>query len=167
MTFLISLRWCCIIHLKCEYCVRRELFHELLLLLRHVVPLNDGNCRLTMPVVKGRCACEYYLTLLVSMCLKPLKGILPQQNIFTMNLRTSLTIVILLLTPMIGGINQKTVPMIGMESMVIRAPLRYTRDCLPSGICSLIKPAAMANLISFPSKGITVMLYLTFDLENL
>ena len=27
-------------------------------LLRHVVPLNDGNCRLTIPVVKGRCARE-------------------------------------------------------------------------------------------------------------
>ena len=24
--------------------------------LRHVVPLNDGNCRLTIPVAKGRCA---------------------------------------------------------------------------------------------------------------
>ena len=27
-------------------------------LLRHVVPLNDGNCRLTIPVVKGRSARE-------------------------------------------------------------------------------------------------------------
>ena len=29
---------------------------SLLPLLRHVVSLNDGNCRLTMPVGKGRCA---------------------------------------------------------------------------------------------------------------
>ena len=28
----------------------------LLPLLRHVMPLNDGNFRLTIPVVKGRCA---------------------------------------------------------------------------------------------------------------
>ena len=28
----------------------------LLPFLRHVVPLNDGNRRLTMPVGKGRCA---------------------------------------------------------------------------------------------------------------
>ena len=35
-----------------------EPFHALLPLLRHVVPLNDGNCRLTMPVIKGRCARE-------------------------------------------------------------------------------------------------------------
>ena len=28
----------------------------LLPLLSHMVPLNDGNCRLTMPVGKGRCA---------------------------------------------------------------------------------------------------------------
>ena len=39
-------------------CSKREPFHALLPLLRHVVPLNDGNCRLTIPVVKGRCARE-------------------------------------------------------------------------------------------------------------
>ena len=32
----------------------REPFRVLLPLLRHVVPLTDGNCRLTMPVGKGR-----------------------------------------------------------------------------------------------------------------
>ena len=37
-------------------CSKREPFHVLLPLLRHVAPLNDGNCRLTMPVGKGRCA---------------------------------------------------------------------------------------------------------------
>ena len=37
-------------------CSKREPFHALLPLLRHVVLLNDGNCRLTMPVGKGRCA---------------------------------------------------------------------------------------------------------------
>ena len=39
-------------------CSKREPFHALLPLLRHVVPLNDGNCHLTIPVVKGRCARE-------------------------------------------------------------------------------------------------------------
>ena len=39
-------------------CLKREPFHALLPLLRHVVPLNDGNCRLTITVVKGRCARE-------------------------------------------------------------------------------------------------------------
>ena len=39
-------------------CLKREPFHELLPLLRHVVCLNDGNCRLTISVVKGRCARE-------------------------------------------------------------------------------------------------------------
>ena len=28
----------------------------LLPLLRHMVPINDRNCRLTLPIVKGRCA---------------------------------------------------------------------------------------------------------------
>ena len=39
-------------------CSKREPFHALLPLLRHVVPLKDGNCRLTLPVVEGRCARE-------------------------------------------------------------------------------------------------------------
>ena len=36
-------------------CSTREPFHAFLPLLRCVVPLNDGNCRLALPVVKGRC----------------------------------------------------------------------------------------------------------------
>ena len=43
---------------KAHMCSKREPFLALLPLLRHVVPLNDGNCRLTIPVVKGRCARE-------------------------------------------------------------------------------------------------------------
>ena len=39
-------------------CSKREPFHVLLPLLRHMVPLNNRNCRLTIPVVKGRCARE-------------------------------------------------------------------------------------------------------------
>ena len=39
-------------------CSKQEPFHALLPLLRHVVPLNDVNCRLTIPVIKGRCAHE-------------------------------------------------------------------------------------------------------------
>ena len=49
---------------ECQYsplkirtsCSKWEPFCELLPLLLHVVPLNDGNCRLTIPVIKGRCA---------------------------------------------------------------------------------------------------------------
>ena len=41
-------------------CSKREPFHALLPLLRHVVPLDDGNCRLTIPV-KGHCARETLL----------------------------------------------------------------------------------------------------------
>ena len=37
--------------------------------------------------------------------------------------------------------------------MVTRAGLRYTRDSLTPGICSLIKPAAMEKLISFPRQN--------------
>ena len=45
----------------CALCSKREPFHTLLPLLRHLVPLNDGNCCLTIPVVKGRCAGEALL----------------------------------------------------------------------------------------------------------
>ena len=38
------------------WCSKQELYHVLLPLLRHVVPLNDRNCCLTIPVVNGRCA---------------------------------------------------------------------------------------------------------------
>ena len=39
---------------KARKCSKREPLHVLLPLLRQVVPLYDGNCRLTIPVVKGR-----------------------------------------------------------------------------------------------------------------
>ena len=55
MTFSISPLNVSILHLKYEDCARIE-SRVLLPLLRHVVPLNDGNCRLTIPVVKERCA---------------------------------------------------------------------------------------------------------------
>ena len=48
---------------------------------------------------------------------------------------------------------------IGMESMVTRARLRYTRDYLAPGMCSLIKPAAIETLTQFPAKIKTVVLY--------
>ena len=73
-------------------------------LLRHMVPLNDGNCRLTMPIA-ALVTC--YLKPLILACLNPLKGILPQYNIFTMDLLTQLKVVMLLLTSMIPGISHK------------------------------------------------------------
>ena len=48
--------------------------------------------------------------------------------------------------------------MIDMESMVTHAYLRYTPDYMAPGICSLIKHAAMMNLMSFPTKINTDML---------
>ena len=53
-------------------------------------------------------------------------------------------------------------PVIGVESMVTRAGLRYTREYLTPGICSLIKPVAMEKLMLFRAKIHTVMLqYIT------
>ena len=45
-----------ILHLIRLSCSKLEPFRVLLPLLRPVVPLNDGNCRITMPVDKGPCA---------------------------------------------------------------------------------------------------------------
>ena len=45
-----------ILYLKYENRARNENRFACYSLLRHVVPLNDGNCLLTIPVVKGRFA---------------------------------------------------------------------------------------------------------------
>ena len=50
------------------------------------------------------------------------------------------------------------VPVIGMESMVKCARLRYTGGNLTPDICSLIKPAAIEKLMPFPTKIHAVML---------
>ena len=130
----------------------------LLQLLVHVVPLNDENCRFTIPVVKGRCARDalpHSFNIDVFENAKnsytTIKHINNESENFIDNCDVALDTT--------GWWNQpKTRPVIGMESMVTRARLRYTRDYLPPGICSLIKPAAMAKLISFPVKTIAVML---------
>ena len=48
-----------IFHLKVEYDARKmsccACYSQIL---RHLMPLNDGNCRLTIPSIKGRCACD-------------------------------------------------------------------------------------------------------------
>ena len=41
-----------ILHFKGEYSARSEGFCAIY----SIVPLTDGNCRLTMPIVKGHCA---------------------------------------------------------------------------------------------------------------
>ena len=87
-------------------CSKREPFHALLPLLRHVSPLHDGNCRLTIPVIKGRCAREALPHVFNIGVFKYGKS-LPQQNIFTANLRTWMKFVTLLSTAIISGIFHK------------------------------------------------------------
>ena len=55
----------------------------------------------------------------------------------------------------------KPVPVITIESTVTCARIRYTRDYVPLGICSLIRPFTTANSISVPAEIITVVLYNT------
>ena len=46
----------------------------------------------------------------------------------------------------------KTVPVIGMASMVTSARVRCTQDYLTTNIFRIIKPAAMEKFMSFTSK---------------
>ena len=79
---------------------KREPFRALFPLLRHVVPLNDGNCRLTIPVVKGRCAHEALPRAFNISVFKYSTTV----NIFVTNLRTWMKVVTLLFTAIFGGI---------------------------------------------------------------
>ena len=144
------------LRVKGAYVLEASPFHALLPLLRHVVRLNDGNCHLTIPVVKGRCARE----------------VLPHAfdiGVFKYGRSNHTTI-----KHIYNGSENLhgscdvafdsnnwwnlpwTVPVIGVESMVTRAGLRYTRDYLTPGICRLIKPAAMEKMMSFRAKIHTV-----------
>ena len=136
---------------------KRGPFHVLFSLLRHVVPINDGNCRLT-PVVKRRCVRDELPQAIDIGVLNATKQFFHNMIYIyseSVNLIDNCNVAF-------DSINlwnhPKTVPVIGMESMVTRARLCYTWDYLPPGINSLIKPDAMAKLISFPTKIITVML---------
>ena len=44
-------------------------------------------------------------------------------------------------------------PVIGIDGLMTRARLCYTREYLPPDICRLINPAAMAKLMPFPAKS--------------
>ena len=105
-------------------------FQAILPLLRHVVPPNDGNCRLTIPVVKGRCAGEAlphaFNIGVFKYCERnptTIKHIYDESE----NLNESCDVTF-------DSNNwwnlPLTVPVIGVESMVTRAGLRFTRDYL-------------------------------------
>ena len=78
-TFSISHRECWYYPFKLRiWCSKREPFRVLPALLRHVVLVNNGNCRLTMPVDKGRCACDALPHTFDTCVFKTVKIILPQ-----------------------------------------------------------------------------------------
>ena len=156
MTFSISPENVIILHLKYKFCSRSE---RRFACYSHCYvtwcPLTTGIVTSQHPSSRDAALVTLYLTALISTCLNVLKIILPQQNVFT-SLRTSLTIVMLLLTPLISGINLKRCQWLAWS--IWCHALSYTRDYFQLGICSLIKPAAMTKLISFPAKTIAVML---------
>ena len=115
--------------------------------LRHVVPLHDGNCRLTIPVVKWRCARD---------------TLPPAFHIVVFKVIETISTAIKHIYKESANITEdsnvafdtndcwnflKTVPVIVIKSMVTRARPSYTQDFLTPGICSLIKSAAMVKLM--------------------
>ena len=142
---------------KAHMCSKRETFHALLPLFRHVVPLNDRNCRLTMPVGKGRCAREALPHAFNSGVFKYGKSNPTTIKLIYNKSENLNEVVTLLLTARIGGIFHKQYQWLAWR-VWWRAGLCYTRDYLTSGICSLIKPAAMEKMMSFHTKIHTVML---------
>ena len=127
---------------KAHMCSKREPFHVLLPLLRHVVPLDDGNCRLTIPVVKGLCAREalpHAFNIGVFRYGKSNPTTIKHIYNESENLNESCDVAF-------DNNNRWNrpyrVPVID-KNMVTRTGLRYTRDYLTPGICSLFKPAAL------------------------
>ena len=129
MIFSISSRECYYSPLKIRiWCSTLEPFRVLPPLLRHVVPLNDGNCCLRMPVVKRRCARD---ALPHTSNIDRFKSFKNNSTTFKHIYNESAKI--------IEGCNVAfdtsdccnfpwMLQVIGNESMVTRARLHYTRD---------------------------------------
>ena len=118
-----------ILHLNYEYGSRIESRFATPIVTSRNAP-NDGNCRLTMPGVKGRCARDVLLTPLISAGLNNSTTIKHIYNEFVNIIEGC---------DAIFDISDCwnfpwTVPVIGTENMVTRARLRYTRDYLTPGI---------------------------------
>ena len=87
-----------------------------------------------------------------------LKRTLPQWNKSTINLSGSIKVVLFILTLM--G-HEMSLSLIGMDSMVLCAHLRYSPDYLTPGICHLINPAT-EKMMSFPAKSSQLFWYYVF-----
>ena len=141
-----------ILHLKKRiWCSKQEPVHVLLPLWRHMLSLNDGNCRLTTPVVEGPCGRD---------------PILHTFNIGIFDcgesnsiIWTSLEVMLLILT-LFGRWNPtEMVPVLGMGAMS-RPRLRNAQDTLTPGIRILFfKLAVSETLMPFPTKIHTDILW--------
>ena len=112
--------------------------------------LNDLNCRLTMPVVKGCGARDLLLEITkiwVFKCSKRNSATLKHLYRGSANCIESYSIVF-----HINRLLDRTAPAINIEGIISRAHLRYTLD--PG---RLIKPVFMVKLMSFPIKIHTIV----------
>ena len=98
---------------KAHMCSKREPFHALLPLLHQVVPLNDGNCRLSIPVAKRCWACEVLPHACNIGVFQYDENNPTTINTFTINLRTLMKVVMLLSTAIFGGIFHKQCQWLG------------------------------------------------------
>ena len=119
---------------------KQELFHMLLWLLHYMVPINNVNCRLTMPLIKVLWVC--YPKIWMFKCDKSnpttMKQVYNQSAIFVEYYTLHFDIN--------GSWNlTQMAPVIGMEGMVSWAQPHHTQGNLMLGIYGLIKPAAFEN----------------------
>ena len=153
MTFLTSPRECLYsLLIRRIWRSKRESLLVLLQLLRYAVPLNDGNCRLTIPVGKGRCVHDALPNVFNIDVFKYNKSNSTKtRHIYfdsanLIKLWGCFLYQWLVETSIIGAVTDT-------GSLLIRVRLRYTRDYLTLGRCSLIKAAAMENWYYSPPKS--------------
>ena len=103
-----------------------------------MMPLDDGNCRLTMPVVKWLCCRDPLLYTFNIGLLKCGRSNSTNSNLLPMNLWTSLKGMLLILTSTDERISLKWCKCFFMDGTVSRTRLCYTRtrNYLTSGICT-------------------------------
>ena len=125
---------------------KREPFRVLLPLLRHVAPLNDGNCRLTMPVGKG---CWARDALSHTSNVGGFNSVKNNSHTIKYIYNESVKIIVgcnVAFHTNDCGNFPKTVPV--FESIVAHVRLRCTRDYLRPSICSLIMLIMVTIIVS-------------------
>ena len=147
MTFAISSHECSYSPLKLRiWCSNPEPFCMLLPLLRHAVPLTAGVVASQCPSSKDAALMMRFFTPLLSACINPSKRSSTIKCICNESANIIASCNVAFDTNDCWN-TPKTVPVNCIWSIVTRTRLRYSREFLTPGICSLIKYAAKEKQI--------------------